>query len=100
MVEGLRSPPTAGVFSGEVILPDSNDPTRIPIDEDKTGSVAIRAWDNQGVVYVGWTSEVDQDSGFPLEDGQTLSLDIDLRGEDVWMVPEVEGDSVRVISTN
>ena len=100
MTEGLRVAPSAGAFYGEVILPDENEPTQVSGGDVPTGSLAIRAWDNVGTVYIGWDSDVDEDNGFPLDEGETLSVDINLDSEDMWILPETAGDSVRIISTN
>lgn len=99
-MEGLRVVPTEGVEYGEVILPETDNPVEINPEGEDTGGIAIRAWNNNGVVYVGFDDEVDSSTGFPLQDGESLGADLNLEAADLFLLPEVAGDSVRVLITN
>lgn len=100
MLEGRPVPATDGVFSGETILPEEGSPTELAPDPDHTGSIAIRAWENEGPVFIGFGEDVDENNGFPLMDGETLTFELNLATASLYAVPQVAGDSVRIISIN
>lgn len=74
----------------------ANDPTEIITSGTVTGSVVLRAIPgNGGIVYIGFNSNVTTSNGFPLEAGDSLSLDIDIDKQPLWGTADTGGDEIR-----
>jgi len=107
MTGGVRTPPSKGSAYGRTILAEQGIAQRVISSEVKTGSVLINSYTgdddnegNEGVIYIGFDEDVDDESGFPLEPGQSIGLDIQNRSQGIWAYAEVPGDQVRFIATN
>lgn len=107
MSNGTRVPPSTGSGYGRTIIDSDFEARRVIPSDIRTGSVIIHAYDgdesntgNQGVVYVGFDSDVDDSSGFPLEPGDSLSIDIQNRSQGIWAYAEESGDELRYMATN
>lgn len=99
--EGVRTPPTDGSYYGPVILPDEGDLARVVPDGINTGSIAIKCISTSESVYLGWDQDVDETEGFPLEEGESLSLDLDSDSQGIWAYSTTsDPDELRVIATN
>jgi len=66
----------------------------IPIGRS-TSSVIMRALPaNSGMLYIGFDNNVTVTNGFPLEAGDSLSLDIDVDKQPIWMNGDTTGDEM------
>jgi hypothetical protein len=100
MPGGLRTPPSNGSYYGSTVASGAGDVVRVIPEAIETGSFIVRAWNNSGPIYIGWDEEVDDISGFPLEDGQSLTMDLDASDQGIYFFAPAVGDSVRVLATN
>lgn len=99
--EGLPVPPNDGRAYTAVTLDAASEPEQLLPSTTQTGSVVIRAWTVSGdAVYIGWDDDVTPSTGFPLEQGDTLSIQIDNEQQSIWAVGESAGDELRVIAIN
>lgn len=96
--EGLDQPSTEGDHG--VIQADAAGESYRAVPEQKTGSFIIRAWNNAGVIYIGFNEDVDTNDGFPMEDGDIISIDLDSQAEDVFFYAQNAGDQIRYITVN
>jgi hypothetical protein len=78
-------------------LNSTTDPERLVSIGTETRSIAIIA--ETGRIYVGFDDNLDSDNGFPLDEGVSISLDLDVNQEDIYVLPEASGNDVRWIAT-
>lgn len=99
--EGLRTPANDGKDYGEYVIPNPPEPDELFQVPVRTGSVSIIAHpNNSGWIYIGWDDEVDSQSGFILTAGMSISVDLDIRSQEIFITGDTSGDSVRYIATN
>ena len=96
--EGLRVPPSAGENGAIVAVQDNSVQRAIPAGIE-TGSFALRAWDNNETIYIGYDETVDDATGFPMEDGEVISVDLNAAVQGVFFFAEQAGDGIRYITT-
>jgi len=98
--QGLRQPPTEGKGYGTKIVSVSTAEPVITVG-DKTGSIALRASpNNSGTVYIGWNGSVTSANGFPLEKGDSISLDLNADTQNIYVIGTAASDEIRWIATN
>lgn len=95
--EGKSVPATEGTIAKSVALSSANTPVEIISSSADTRFIGIKAHSNTGVIFIGWSASVDVNSGFPLEDGQSISFDLDVKEQPVYAVADTAGDTVRII---
>lgn len=96
---GASTPANQGVEFDQEQLDSTTDPEDIFSDVDETTSIIIRALPgNAGNVFVGFDGSVTANNGFPLEAGDTLSMDLDVGEQDIFIIPASAGDSVAFLS--
>lgn len=99
--EGLRVSPNEGKDYGEYVIPSPPEPDELFQVPVRTGSVAVVAHpNNSGFIYLGWDEELDSQNGFILTAGMSISVDLDIRQQDLFITGDDGGDSVRYIATN
>jgi hypothetical protein len=100
-MDPLNVPASDGRFNEAVVITEganSDSATDITPSVKDTSTVVVRAWDNSGPVYVGWSEEVDGSTGFPIKSGESLSVDLNTGEQSFYAVADNPGDSVRVIA--
>lgn len=81
------------------ILDVAGSPERITPIGEETSSIAIKAGlSNSGTIYVGWNENVDSGDGFPLDTGEGITLDLDIKEQGVYVVADTANDEVRWIA--
>lgn len=99
--EGLGIPSNDGRAYTSVTLDTAGEAESLLPATTETGSVAIRAWNlNGAAIYIGWDENVTISTGFPLENGESLSFEIDNSEQQIWAVGEQDNETVKVIATN
>lgn len=110
--EGLRVSPTEGKEYGSVMVGEGEAVRLIPPDV-KTGAVIIKVYsagpdeddpefdpDETYNIYFGWDDQVDESNGMPLEEGESLSIEIDNSSQGVWAYGTEDTDEVRIMAIN
>lgn len=101
--QGLEHPSTRGAGYGRTAPPSIEEGTAVsvmPIGE-QTGSIIMKTEENnQGRIFIGWDTEVDNTDGFPLSPGNSITIAIDNSSQNVYCVAEFEGDIVRYLAIN
>lgn len=85
-----------GAGYGSVTLNDTSSGTRIVDLGIETESIAIKAVD--GKIYIGFDDQVDDTNGYPLDEGQGISFDLDVDQDGLFAFPETSGNEVRWIA--
>lgn len=101
--EGIRTPPSDGVGYDKVVISDTSTPIELVGPAEGAGSVVVRSWQsggNSGTIYVGWDNQVDSSTGFPLEDGDSITLEISTESQSIWIIGDTQNDEVRYLATN
>lgn len=99
--EGINTPSNEGRAYTSVTLDTAGEPESLLPATTETGSVAIKAWNLTGdAVYIGWDDQVTIATGFPIEDGQSISLELDNSEQQIWAVSEQDGEAVKILATN
>lgn len=97
---GQDQPATVGLDYGRQQLESVTEPERVFSLGNKSLSIAIRANPgNSGIVYLGFDGDVSTDTGFPLESGDSISIDMDVNKQNIWAIPDTANDDVRFIVT-
>lgn len=99
--EGLNQPSTTGEGFDTSDLDAANDAERVfPIGLN-SGSIIMRAAPgNAGPVYLGFDDTVTTSNGFPLEAGDTISIDIDVSQQAIFFVGNNAADEIRWMAIN
>lgn len=88
-----------GEAYGAEVLESTSEPEPIFNLGVESGSIAIRAHpNNSGIIYVGWDDQVDSTTGFPLNAGESISMELDVSNQEVYAIPDTGNDEVRVIA--
>lgn len=98
--EGLPQAATDGREQSRTLI--SQGETEVIVSPiETTGSVAIRFWDGDAIaVFIGWSEDVTQVNGFPMEQGEFLTLDIDTSAQQIYALAVGGEADMRVIATN
>lgn len=99
MGEGKKIPQTEGKDYRAISFGSANTVEQISPAALKSGTIIIRAWSVTNAVHIGWDEDVTVNDGFPLEEGDSLALDLDVNEQPVHGVAEDSGDELRVIVT-
>lgn len=66
---------------------------------NKTDSIVVRSLPGNGdITYIGWDSDVDSGSGFPLEAGDSLSVEIDVSSQEVYAIANSGTQTLAILS--
>lgn len=96
--QGLSQPATDGVEYGQVSL-NNNSPQSVFGTGERTTSILIVALPANGSqVFVGFDSDVDQNSGIPLEAGDSFGMDLDVAEQEVFVMTNSPTQTVAVMS--
>lgn len=89
---GSKQLSTTGPNGADTIFPAGLD----------SGSVIIRAHpDNSSNVYIGFDDSLTASgSGFPLEPGDSITIDLKVVDQNVWLLVSSSGDEVRWLAVN
>lgn len=83
---------------GPVQFASANTNQRLVNIGTETNTVAIRALpSNGGLIYVGFDDQVDVNNGFPLQAGDSISVEIDANQQGLWVLTDNAGDELRYI---
>lgn len=97
-MSGQDQPDTVGVGPGQHIIDTGTTPNVILNEE--VGSIALNTPStNNGTVYVGYSDSLDDTTGFIMEAGSGLSLDLDTSEQAIWVYGTSDGDIVSFIGT-
>lgn len=95
-MSGPQPPATDAAGYDVKTFSNANNADQIIAAGTVTGSVIIRTNPNNGgIVYIGFDSNVTTSNGFPLEAGDSISIDIDVDKESLWGVADTANDDVR-----
>ena len=98
-VSGHDVPSNEGFGPGGVAFVSTDEAERLVPLGTETSTVAVKALeDNEGVIYVGYTDDVDSSNGFPLSAGQGVSFDLDANQQGIFAAADTVGDEVRWIA--
>lgn len=98
---GGPEPPTNEIAGyGAIQIAIANDPKRVIDLGTETSAVALKANpENDGIIVVGFDDNVTTSTGFILEAGQGLSIDLDANQAPIYVAGDTPGDDVRWIAT-
>lgn len=100
-MSGSEKPPTDGTEYGVVSLSAVGEPELVFQLGTESKTVAIRAEEgNNSQIYLGWDDDVDSNNGFPLYQGEMITMELDVSSQEIYMDGDSVGDSVRVIAIN
>lgn len=101
MSSELSQPSTEGTGYGSTVLDSANTPKRIFEVGQQSGSIIMRAdLSNSNPIFLGFDDNVTVNNGFPLEAGDSISIDLDVRSQDIFFVGAGAGDSIRWLAIN
>lgn len=98
---GIDTPATDGTAYGATTAPAANENGIILPAGTQTGSYIITApQGNGGTVYLGWDSDVDNNTGLPLLPGRSISVDLDNSRQEIYGYFTNGTDELRYLATN
>lgn len=90
-----------GAGYGAKQFTNSHDSDNVMDPTLETESWIIRAHpENEGIIYIGWDEEVNEDNGFPLSRGDATTMDMDNSKQVIYAVADTAGDELRYIATS
>lgn len=96
---GQEQPDTEGIGPDQEALSTSENPTLLV--EAETTSIAVSADPgNTDPIYIGFSENVDDTTGFPLAPGAGISFDLDCSSAPIWAHAVTDGDVISFIGTS
>lgn len=97
--DGKDIPSTEGVEYEAGTVTNGEDPETVFSEVDSTDAVIVVADPGNGDnIYFGWDDQVDETTGVPLQAGQSVSFDLDVTEQNIYVMTDTGTQAYRYAS--